>query len=165
MGAVRHYIFGPLASDFTLSSLFLGAVLEISSVCTSPYLAIDILVDCLGATMEIHSDLQMAASDGLQLGQPQPGLELGYQAQLSESHHEHESYSGDRKEYTYGHTENEGHQPKTICGLRPATLWLALALGAVIVIAAVGGGVGATLAAKRLWSYGPCLISCHYQSV
>ncbi|KAI9722683.1 MAG: hypothetical protein M1812_001614 [Candelaria pacifica] len=101
--------------------------------------------------METESGLQLAASDGLQLGQPQPGLEVGQQPQLSQSYHGHGEFYGDRKGYRDEYIHNEEPPPpsRTICGLRPATFWLALALGAVIIIAAVGGGVGGSLAAKR----------------
>lgn len=39
---------------------------------------------------------------------------------------------------------------KTICGVRRPTFWLTLALVIVIVAAGVGGGVGGTLAVKKI---------------
>lgn len=39
---------------------------------------------------------------------------------------------------------------KTICGVRRPTFWLTLALVIVIIAAGVGGGVGGTLAVKKI---------------
>ncbi|KAI9747891.1 MAG: hypothetical protein M1835_001946 [Candelina submexicana] len=101
--------------------------------------------------VEVQSDLQIAASDGLQLGQPQPGLEVGQQPRPSKLYHGQGSLHVDRKGYLeeYAHNEEHPHPLRTICGLRPATFWLSVALGILIIIAAVGGGVGGSLGAKR----------------
>lgn len=40
-------------------------------------------------------------------------------------------------------------QPRLICGLRRTTFWLLVALAALIVVGAVGGGVGGSIAAKK----------------
>jgi hypothetical protein len=39
---------------------------------------------------------------------------------------------------------------KTICGVRPATFWLSLALAVLIIAGAVGGGIGGRLVAKKI---------------
>lgn len=39
---------------------------------------------------------------------------------------------------------------KTLCGVRPATFWLSLALAVLIIAGAVGGGIGGRLAAKKI---------------
>ncbi|KAK1487095.1 hypothetical protein CTAM01_11866 [Colletotrichum tamarilloi] len=47
---------------------------------------------------------------------------------------------------------------RTICGLRPATFVLSVLLATVIVIAAVGGGVGGSLAVQKAREYDPMSI-------
>ena len=40
-------------------------------------------------------------------------------------------------------------QPRLICGLRRTTFWLLVVLATLIVVGAVGGGVGGSIAAKK----------------
>lgn len=40
-------------------------------------------------------------------------------------------------------------RPRTVCGVLPATFFLSLTLAAVVLIAAIGGGVGGTMAVKE----------------
>lgn len=47
---------------------------------------------------------------------------------------------------------------RTICGLRPVTFVLSVLLAAVVVIAAVGGGVGGSLAVQKAREYDPMSI-------
>lgn len=51
----------------------------------------------------------------------------------------------------YGYSDPQPHQPvdRTVCGVRPATFWLLLALLLVILAAGIGGGVGGTLAVNN----------------
>ena len=47
------------------------------------------------------------------------------------------------------HTSTSHQWQKTLCGLRIPTFFLALALAILIVLAAVGGGVGGSIAARN----------------
>ncbi|PVH83239.1 hypothetical protein DL98DRAFT_513502 [Cadophora sp. DSE1049] len=52
-------------------------------------------------------------------------------------------------QYYYGSGEGDARKERTMCGVRPATFFLSLALVLVILAAAIGGGVGGTMAVNN----------------
>jgi hypothetical protein len=60
----------------------------------------------------------------------------------------HEQYGG--LEY---HPDQAPCRARTICGLRPTTFFLVLALILVILVAGIGGGIGGTIAVKNAKKY------------
>ncbi|KAJ5096893.1 hypothetical protein N7456_007614 [Penicillium angulare] len=96
--------------------------------------------------------------DGLQLGNSQgklqrnddPGIEVVFYSDKEVSYNDqHPIYvSGPHKGNII--TEDEPRSPKTICGLKPMVFWILLAIALLTIIgAAVGGGVGGTLANRH----------------
>ncbi|CZS89596.1 uncharacterized protein RCO7_02513 [Rhynchosporium graminicola] len=51
--------------------------------------------------------------------------------------------------YYYASPESDARKQRTICGVRPATFFLSLALVVVTLVAAIGGGVGGTMAVNN----------------
>ncbi|KAK0122650.1 hypothetical protein ONS96_009688 [Cadophora gregata f. sp. sojae] len=52
-------------------------------------------------------------------------------------------------QYFYGSPEGDAKKGRTMCGVRPATFFLSLALVLVILAAGIGGGVGGTMAVNN----------------
>lgn len=52
-------------------------------------------------------------------------------------------------QYYHGSPEEEMKKERTICGFAVATFWLSLALVLVVIVAAVGGGVGGSMAVNN----------------
>ncbi|KAH7380959.1 hypothetical protein BKA64DRAFT_713513 [Cadophora sp. MPI-SDFR-AT-0126] len=52
-------------------------------------------------------------------------------------------------QYYYGSPEGDARKERTMCGVRPVTFVLSLALVLVILAAAIGGGVGGTMAVNN----------------
>lgn len=83
-----------------------------------------------------HSDLEVAPQ-----GQQKAYVEKPFPVQSPVPQYEHPNGGGG-----YYGPQDEGRRERTYCGLRPATFSLSLALLLVILAAAIGGGVGGTMA-------------------
>ncbi|KAL2062869.1 hypothetical protein VTL71DRAFT_5941 [Oculimacula yallundae] len=83
-----------------------------------------------------HSDLEVSQS-----GQ--------HQVTMGDKFHADQPQSAVPPQYYYPSPEQDVRKERTILGVRPATFFLSLALVVVILVAAIGGGVGGTMAVNN----------------
>lgn len=108
-----------------------------------------------------HEGLQLFEDNGLHLGTSPVNHGVPYRSQPPpvaragpENHQHHPNIRPGKRP-----------QDPRICGLRKATFWLALALAVVVVVAAVVGGVGGSIAmnnASQYFALGHDLLGCSH---